>query len=78
MVRAQAPLAAAFHGVDPIIHMRNAEVLFWRGSFIVVALLVGGFAGCSTLQSIAVCGNAAGEYENENENENENEYLLIW
>ena len=35
----------------------------------VVALLVGGFAGCSTLQSIAVCSNAAGEYENENENE---------
>ena len=30
----------------------------------VVALLVGGFAGCSTLQSIAVCSNAAGEYEN--------------
>jgi hypothetical protein len=51
-------------------------VLFWRGSFMVVALLVGGFAGCSTLQSIAVCSNAAGEYENENENENE--YLLIW
>ena len=45
-------------------------------SFTVVALLVGGFAGCSTLQSIAVCSNAAGEYENENENENE--YLLIW
>ena len=30
----------------------------------VVALLVGGFAGCSTLQSIAECSNVAGEYGN--------------
>ena len=34
-------------------------------SFTVVALLEGGFAGCRTLQSVAVCSNVAGEYESE-------------
>ena len=36
----------------------------------------GASLGAVTLQSIAVCSNAAGEYENENENEDEN--LLFW
>ena len=55
---------------------RSLLLPFWWGASLLLPFWWGGFAGCSTLQSIAVCSNAAGEYENENENENE--YLLIW
>ena len=48
---------------------RRKELLFWRGASLLLLFWWGASLYAVTLQSIAVCSNAAGEYEYEYEYE---------